>query len=254
MLRIPGVVKERTTLADKLVGNGSRSSDRATEAYEEIRALIQLGRLSPGTPIIQARMAKEIGQARATLRAALQRLAQEGYVVETELGTYSRFVVASLTVEDMQELFQIIGALEGVAARQCAGLPTPTREALAGRMEALNRRRVEMGLGGMFGPQDVNTLDTEFHQAFVTAANCARVQTQLASIRPQVERYRDLYLTHVTDQMRSLGSPEHQEIVDAIRSGDPERAQRAVELHWRAGTERMRAMIEHLGERRGYAG
>lgn len=216
--------------------------------------MIQFGRLAPGTPIIQARMAEEIRHSRATLRAALQRLAQEGYVMEAELGTYSRFIVASLTVEDMQELFAIIGALEGVACRQCASLEFAARDALANRMEALNRRRVEMGLGGTFGPQDVNTADTEFHQAFVNEAKCARVQTHLDSIRPQVERYRDLYLTHVTEQMRSLGSPEHQQIVDAIRSGDPDRAQHAVEQHWRAGTLRMHAMIERLGERRGYAG
>lgn len=124
--------------------DGANGADRVTEAYQQIRKLVLFRHLSPGTPIIQARMANKLGHSRATLRAALQRLTQEGYMVETELGTYSRFVVASLTVEDMQELFAIIGALEGVAARQCAKLPEEERTELADGMDDLKIGRAHV--------------------------------------------------------------------------------------------------------------
>ena len=232
----------------------SRNADRITKAYQEIRRLILFHRLAPGTPIIQARMAQEMGHSRATLRAALQRLTQEGYVVETELGTYSRFIVASLTVEDMQELFALVGALEGVAIRQAAELPDGEREALAARMASLNARQLAMVEEGELDPDEANRSDTAFHMAFIEKATGPRLQFQLRSIRPQVERYRDLYLARVAGRMRVLGAPEHQAIAEAVRSGDPDRAQRAVEQHWRAGAGRLRAFIEEFGEHRGYAG
>jgi len=230
-----------------------KSSDRITEAYQEIRHLILLNRLAPGTPIIQARMAPDLGHSRATLRAALQRLAREGYVVETGLGTYSRFIVASLTVEDMQELFSMVGALEGVAVRQIAVLPDAEREAVAGVMESLNARVLAMVEGGDVDPELANRLDSAFHNAFVSKARGSRLQTQLRSIRPQVERYRDLYLARAAGKMRLLGAPEHEAIVEALRSGDPDRAERAVEAHWRQGAGRLGEFIREMGEHRGYA-
>jgi len=234
--------------------NKDKTADRITEAYHEIRKLILFHRLSPGTPIIQARMADDLGHSRATLRAALQRLAQEGYVVETELGTYSRFVVASLTVEDMQELYAVVGALEGVAIRQVAALPLEEREELVQRMEALNARVLRMVEEGGVDPDVAHRSDTAFHAAFIAKATGSRLVTQLLSIRPQVDRYRDFYLNRVAGQMRVLGAPEHQAIMDAIRSGDPDRAQRSVEEHWRNGAGRLREIIREIGEHRGYAG
>lgn len=230
------------------------SSDRITEAYQEIRKLILLNRLSPGTPIIQSRMAQDLGHSRATLRAALQRLAREGYVVETQLGTYSRFVVASLTVDDMQELFLIVGALEGVAIRQVAALPMEEREAVAESMHSLNAQVVAMVERGEVDPDVAHRLDTAFHSAFINKAKGARLLTQLRSIRPQVERYRDLYLARAAGKMRLLGAPEHNAIVEAIRSGDPDQAQRAVEEHWRLGAGRLSEFIQEMGEHRGYVG
>lgn len=233
--------------------NEGPNGDRTTEAYHELRRLILFHRLSPGTPIIQARMAQELGYSRATLRAALKRLSREGYVVEVELGTYSRFVVAALTVEDMEELFAIVGALEGVAVRQCAQLPPKARKELATRMERLNAEVMKKVETGDIQADEANRWDHEFHGAFVQKAIGPRLIAQINAIKPQVERYRDLYITRVAAKMRTLGAPEHEEIVASIRAGDPDRAQRAVEEHWRAGACRLKRLIEELGERRGFS-
>ena len=237
-------------LTDPVVAE--KDSDRTTEAFNSIRQLILFDRLPPGTPIIQTKMARKLHHSRATLRAALQRLAQEGYVVETELGTYSRFVVASLTVEDMNELYSIIGALEGMAVRYCAELDTDRRLALADRLEALTKRNLEMGQDEQVPRECATRVDTELHNAFAGMAPGSRLKNMLDSVRPQADRYRDVYSVRRVPEMRALAAPEHQEIVDAIRSGDADRSERAVGRHWRACAERMRALIERLGERRGY--
>ena len=231
----------------------SNNVDRNTEAYKELRKLILFRRLPPGTPIIQAHMADRLGHSRGTIRVALQRLTQEGYVIEKDLGTYSRFVVAYLTADDMRDLFAIVGALEGVAARKCADLPRDTRRELAARLAVLNERGVAAAREPRVDPEDANTIDTEFHQAFVEAAMAPRLVSQLDSIRPQVERYRDIYTAHVVAEVRTEVAPEHREILDAIEQGEPDRAQRAVETHWRNGARRVSQLIEDIGEHRGYS-
>lgn len=234
------------------VSDPSGNADRVTEAYHQIRRLILFRRLSAGTPIIQARMAEDLGHSRATLRAALQRLVREGYMVETALGTYSRFVVASLTVEDMRDLFFVVGALEGVAIREVAALPLEDREELAKQMELFNERALAFVTASEIDPEQANQWDTEFHIAFTSRSTGSRVLSQLQSIRPQVDRYRDLYVNRVAGEARILASPEHQAIVEAIRVGDPDVAERAVVRHWRSGSVRLAELIRKVGERRGY--
>ncbi len=51
----------------------------------------------------------------------------------------------------------------------------------------------------------------------------------------------------VTDVTISGG--EHEAIADAVRSGDPDAAERSVETNWRHAAERLSKVIEVAGER-----
>ena len=97
--------------------------DRVTLAYQKLRELIVLGRLAPGTRIIETTVAARLGVSRTPVRAALQRLQQEGYVVVTSPGQQSRMSVAPLTQEDAIELFGMVSAVEGLAANGAARRP-----------------------------------------------------------------------------------------------------------------------------------
>ena len=54
--------------------------DRGTQAYEHLRELIVLGRLAPGSRLIETEIADRLGLSRTPIRSALQRLMQEGYI------------------------------------------------------------------------------------------------------------------------------------------------------------------------------
>ena len=49
-------------------------------AYGRLRELIVSGRLAPGAPLIETDLSKRLGVSRTPVRAALQRLQQEGFV------------------------------------------------------------------------------------------------------------------------------------------------------------------------------
>src|ERR1700760_5183469 len=91
-------------------------------AFREIRELIVHGRLAPGTWILEADLAERLNMSRTPGRGAIHWLEREGYVLEHRNVSKSRMIVAPLTKEDANELYMIIGGLEGIAGRGVAQL------------------------------------------------------------------------------------------------------------------------------------
>jgi DNA-binding GntR family transcriptional regulator len=121
--------------------------DRVTLAYRRLRELIVTGRLAPGSRIIETAVAARLGVSRTPVRAALQRLQQEGYVVVASPGQQSRMAVAPLTQEDAIELFGMVSAVEGLAANGAAR----RRRSWSGKWSggaALTERRPAAGVHG----------------------------------------------------------------------------------------------------------
>src|SRR3978361_359697 len=109
-------------------------------AFREIRELIVHGRLSPGTWILEAELAERLNMSRTPVRGAIHWLQREGYILEHRNAKKSRMIVAPLTAEDANELYLIIGRLEGIAGRGVAALPATDRKAIGAQLEKLNER------------------------------------------------------------------------------------------------------------------
>src|ERR1700749_2264671 len=100
-------------------------------AFREIRELIVHGRLAPGTWILEADLAERLNMSRTPVRGAIHWLQREGYILEHRNVKKSRMVVAPLTKEDANELYTIIGKLEGIAGIGVAKLLPKERKQLA---------------------------------------------------------------------------------------------------------------------------
>lgn len=89
--------------------------------HEEIvgvlRTMILEGQLAPGRRIAEPKLCLELEISRTPLREALKVLASEGLVT---LMPNRGAVVTEVTVEDIAELFEIMGALEGLVGRLAA--------------------------------------------------------------------------------------------------------------------------------------
>src|SRR6201996_9289001 len=100
-------------------------------AFREIRELIVHGRLSPGPWILEAELAERLNMSRTPVRGAIHWLQREGDILEHRNVSKSRMIVAPLTKEDANELYLIIGNVEGIAGRGVTELPSGKRTEIA---------------------------------------------------------------------------------------------------------------------------
>lgn len=222
-------------------------TDRASDTYERLRDLIVSGQLAPGSRVIETDVADRLDVSRTPVRSALQRLRQEGYIVSSGDGERSRPTIAPLTKADAQELFYIVGQIEGLAAYFTAELEEE-RDRVVEELRRINQRYSE---SVDEAEQDFNRLfelDTRFHRGYVEAGAGPRLLELHNSMKPQAERYIRVYIRVLTAQI-PISVKEHARIVDAIEAGEPDRAERAVQTNWRNATERLNRVIEDVGER-----
>lgn len=91
-----------------------RSTLRAHVA-ERLRSAILVGDIAPGTALVETALSARFGVSRGPLREALRQLIEEGLLVAVPYtGTY----VASLSVEDVREIYSLRTVLETFAFEQ----------------------------------------------------------------------------------------------------------------------------------------
>jgi DNA-binding GntR family transcriptional regulator len=227
-------------------GRRAGATERANRLYESLRNLIVRGQLAPGARIVETEVAERFGVSRTPVRAAFQRLEREGYVVASATHQ-ARMTVAPLTREDVGELLEIVGELEGLAARSAARLAEDARERLAKDLASINAefRRAASAKGAQ--PGKLYELDEKFHRRYVEAGSGPRLRSLHEAVKPQAERYIRMYIALLLDTVPTAGS-EHDAIVDAIRTGNAAVAQRAVQTNWRHASDRLVRAIEVMGE------
>jgi DNA-binding GntR family transcriptional regulator len=99
--------------ASALASDGLVKSDLA----ERLRKEIMSGSLQPGMRIVEGKWATKFGVAQGSIREAINILAQAGFVSKAS-GRSAR--VIHLTESDVAHIYQLRGAIEGLAARLAA--------------------------------------------------------------------------------------------------------------------------------------
>jgi len=217
--------------------------------FNLVRELIVRGKLAPGSRVVEADLAERLGVSRTPIRAALHRLRQEGYIVESSGGlSKSRLSISPLTQDDAHELYQIIGRLEGLMARSTAQLDPHRRAGLVQILRKLNDGLRELADSRRSDPNRIFDLDMNFHQAICDASAGPRLRALHNAIKPQAERYWRLYASAIVDQL-GISIGEHLLAIQSIENGDADGAERAIQLNWQNGAERLGRVIETLGER-----
>lgn len=223
------------------------SRPQSERAYERLQRMIVEGRLSPGSRFTESALADRLEMSRTPVRAAIQRLRQEGYVKPSGSGR-PRPVVAPLTREDARELLYLIGAVEGIAVRGAAALDEDDRDELVTELTRINGSLDELSESDEPDRDLFFELDHAFHETYVEAGAGSRVLDWHQSIKPQAERYIRVYVNARRYEIGTSVS-EHRRIVLAVEAGDPDWAEEAVVNNWRSAAVRLQEDIERLGER-----
>jgi DNA-binding GntR family transcriptional regulator len=221
---------------------------RPEQVYARLRDLIVEGLLAPGSRIVETEIASRLGVSRTPVREALQRLQQEGYVMGSPGAQQSRLTVAPLTQNDVYELLNIVGALEGMGARGAASLPQNDRRNLARDLKALNAEFFTAGKGAPIDHGSLYDIDNQFHRRIVEASAGPRLLALHDAVKPQAERYIRMYISMLTTDIR-VSVNEHDVIIAAIEEGRADDAEQAVEVNWRHAGDRLSKVISVAGER-----
>jgi DNA-binding GntR family transcriptional regulator len=189
--------------------------------YERLRDEIASGMLEPGAQLVEARIADDLGVSKTPVREALIRLQRDGLVsIEPYRG--ARVVEPSST--DIREILELRLLIECQVARELAvRRPPEVIEALR-RSIAASRRALDSG-------DRAALLDsvTEFSDIQADACGNSRMAKLLVDLR-------SVLLVIGTTSLRASGREErsiaeHEAILAAIESGDPDAAARATADH-----------------------
>lgn len=193
----------------------------------ELRDRIITGRLSPGSVVIEPALAQEFQVSKTPVREALQRLTHEELV---EVLPKRGYLVRAMSPRDLAEVLELRQLLEPLAAARVAevvrsGGPRAQEilTELAARVEA-QRKAIE--------PGEKLVAAMHFHRALADATPNVRVRGPLA--RALDESTRALYVMPEAFPVRrdDQGLAEHEALLAAIASGDPEAARAAAADHF----------------------
>jgi DNA-binding GntR family transcriptional regulator len=206
----------------------------ADVAYEVLHGRILSGALRPGERIDQDAEAQRLNASRMPVREALRRLEAEGLV---EILRHRGAVVRRLSVEDLEDLYVLRLALEGVAGR--LGAENLTAEALDSMRAQLPAMEAIVERGD---PAAWIDLDWTFHETLYRAASHPRLLRTIHSLREEARRYRRVGLA--LPDVLAISLREHRAMIDACVRRDGEE----VEFLIRNALERTRSELRQLLE------
>ncbi|MDQ0084301.1 MULTISPECIES: phosphonate utilization associated transcriptional regulator [Variovorax] len=206
-----------------------QSSSLPMLMQEEIERLIMTGELPVGSRINESELSQRFNTSRGPIREALRALEEAGLVRnEKNRGVFVR----EIAFEEADEIYELREALEEIIGR---------RVALAIKPDAVERLRAMLdAMRSAAQAQDVEQyaqLNLQFHEILLDTAGSKKL----------TETYKRLVKELHLFRMRALDSggglrvsaDEHRDIVDAIASGDPDTAGRALRQHVAGSRARM---------------
>lgn len=183
------------------------------KSYEVLRDRILNGELPGGTKIVEEKIASDLGFSRTPIRESIRKLEYEGLIVNKR--------VVKPTEKDLRNMFQVRILLEGHSA-QCAATYLKEDE-----LQALYEC-VEIGRNGT--NEEIMRANERFHEIIVGASNNAimidtidRMQSMIYLFRKTVVFYQR---PHLID--------EHEQIYEAIKVHDGQRAEELMKKHLQA--------------------
>lgn len=199
----------------------STGRSRSDDAVETIRGWIIDGKLSPGSPLVESRLAAELGVSRVPVREALRRLGEQGLV---DLRPGQSAQVVRRNARDIVELLEIREVLEGLAAANAAAKRSvddvTALDAIIQQADALIDDADWPAIG---------RLNIEFHRTMTTIAGNDHLTSLVEGYRLQLG-----WLNTASAEARGRGAwDEHAQMLQAIVSQDAKRAEQLARRHTR---------------------
>ncbi|ANN77477.1 hypothetical protein BAU07_10520 [Bordetella flabilis] len=175
-----------------------------------LREVFVQGEIAPGSKVPEAALCARFGVSRTPLREALKVLASEGHV---ELLPNRGARVRELSLDEVEGLFAVAGALEALAGEQAAERVT---EAELAEITALHE-----GMHAAFLRRDRQPYyenNRAIHEAIVRATRNPVLISQYAVVNARIRRIR--FQSPMTEDIWSRAMAEHDGMLNALMRRD----------------------------------
>jgi DNA-binding GntR family transcriptional regulator len=183
------------------------------------KAIVDL-HFQPGERLVERDLCAQLGVSRTVVREVLRHLESEGLVATQGRGP----VVAVTTPEEAQQIYELRGLLEGVAARGCA--ESEDRTFLGPLDESLAAIEEAYRVGDMAA---VLTATSEFYRVLFEASGKTIAWGIVTSLTARINYLRSMTIR--TPKRNIEGPREMRRIARAIRKGNGDEACLAAQLH-----------------------
>jgi DNA-binding GntR family transcriptional regulator len=200
--------------------------------YAELRRRILSLDLPPGRRLFEPELSQQLQVSRTPLREALRLLLAEDLLEQLPTGG---MVVRPLSEAEIQELYTVRAALEGLMAAEATQRMTDRAAESLALLVTRNQRLVEF-------PEDAMNAGHDFHLRIAEIAGhgwAARLHEQVDG---HIARYRAF--TNQSQERRTAALHEHEAILEALTSRDAAQARRLAESHVLAARDTALAAIE----------
>lgn len=196
------------------------------QVYHKLRASIRDGLIAGGQPLQEVQLAEQLGVSRTPVREALRRLSSEGLLASDGRS----FIVPELTLDDVNDIYEIRSLVEPAAIRHVARFTTSAevRRPLDEALQAATRAH-EQGDADAFRGANIR-----FRAAWLALVPNPRLVHIIEQYADHMQRIRRLTLDDYATRkivLHGLGR-----LAAALATGDGELA--------------AAAMLEHLGQAR----
>ncbi|MBC7681174.1 MAG: phosphonate utilization associated transcriptional regulator [Ferruginibacter sp.] len=198
-----------------------QTSSLTSVVQQELERAILVGEYAPGTKLIEATIALQLGVSRGPVREAFRMLEEGGLLrVEKNRGVFVRDIPTAEAIE----IFDLRATLDELVGRQLAVHITAVQlkeiKALVADME----RQVKAQ-----DAYNYHLLNLKFHDRLVELAGNRKLTEIYRKLIKELSLFRRLNLAD--SWLLPITAHEHRPIVAAIASGDPDAAGRAMFEH-----------------------
>lgn len=191
------------------------------QALTALRRAITTGQLTPGTHLVETELSDALQISRGTLREAMRQLQQEGLI---SAGARGRLSVRHLDTKEIRDIFNVRAALESLAARELA-----CKDDRVDDVAALRSAVTDMEKWAAANLEDRIEADLRFHRTMCLRTGNETLLHQWSSLEGSIRM--SIMFAGVDRAIKNMDAKRHHEIVDAVESGDGDRAAAAVVEH-----------------------
>jgi DNA-binding GntR family transcriptional regulator len=189
---------------------------------DALREAIRSGRLAPGQRLVVADITAMLSVSAGPVREAIRRLTGEGLI---EIVPHRGASVRQITLRDLDEIFELRGAIEGLAARLAA-----ERASEGGFLEELNALMEEMEQFAV--SEDVAGYlrnNMAFHDLVYRMSGNDRLRVLAAQLIMPIYQVR--LPQRMSRAAMELSYRDHKAIAAALITGNGDAAESAMRLH-----------------------